>query len=224
MPLSNARHDILGQRRLTREHGEFVTLYRVMPCSCKRNQEGHPDPTCKVCGGSGRAYSLGEQVKGLIAGLNSQDKTLMVSGVAMPGDMTFSPDVTPMIPIHDYDVLRLRYGQPYEGDVLVRGQDDEMNYVPHAVLNVERHDPASGVRSYYEEGIDFTISDRTIVWLAGKGPASGQSYSVKYHAIYDWVAYPGVTMQRVKRGTSLGQRVLLRKRHLAGVKVIIPTL
>jgi hypothetical protein len=41
--------------------------------------------------------------------------------------------------------------------------------------------------------------------------------------MYDWVAYPGVTMHRIARGTSLGQRVLLRKRHLAGVKVIIPT-
>lgn len=223
MPLTNARHDILAQRRLTREHGEFVTLYRVMPCSCKGNPEGHPNPICLVCGGSGRAYGMAQDVKGLIAGLNSQDKTLLVSGVAMPGDMTFSPDVVPMIPIHDYDVLRLRYGQPYEGDVLVRGSDDDLNYLPAAILLVEQHDPTTGARTSYALDTDFTLSGLNLVWLDDHGPELGQSYTVKYSAYYDWVAYPGVTMHRIARGTSLGQRVLLRKRHLAGVKVIIPT-
>jgi hypothetical protein len=50
----------------------------------------------------------------------------------------------------------------------------------------------------------------------------GAAYAVRYDAIYDWVVYPGVTVQRIDRGAGLGQRVLLRKRHLAGVGAVLP--
>lgn len=224
MPLSNSLHDTQAQRRLTRELGEYITHYPVIVCSCAREQaDGHPLPTCQVCGGSGRAYGHGRRVRGLVAALNSADRALLASGLAMPGDMTFSPEVLPVgqLVISDYDVLRLSYGQSYEGDSLIRG-DDQLSYHPATIRQVEQHLSHSGGRVWYVEGADFTIEGRRVVWAAGRGPAMGDAYAVRYDAIYDWVVYPGVTVQRVDRGTGLGQRVLLRKRHLAGVSALLP--
>lgn len=221
MPLNATPHDLLAQRRLTQDHGEFVRHYRVLKCSCMSGPEDHPDPTCLVCGGSGRAYTAPTTIKGLIAGINASDKALLQSGLAMPGDMTFSPELYPGIRIHDYDVIRLRYGQAYEGDVIRRGEDT-LFYLPATIRNVERHDPETGTRTAYWQGIDFSLSGRLIVWASGAGPAAGQSYSVAYDAYFDWVVYPGVTLARIARNISLGQRVLLRKRHLAGFTVILP--
>lgn len=223
MPLSNSKHDLLAQRKLTAENGEVVTHYPVLPCAC-RGSVGQPVPTCQVCGGSGRAYHAGRSVKGLVAGLNAHDRALLSSGLAMPGDMTFSPDVRPAIPIHDYDVVRLGYGQPYEGDVLIRAASgpDRLAYEVAVVQAVEAHNPTTGVITIYTEGVDFTITGRRLSWLAGRGPATGAAYTVRYMARFDWVVYPGVTLQRMDRGTSLGQRVLLRKRHIADIPVHIP--
>lgn len=224
MPLSNSKHDLLAQRKLTAENGEHVTLFPVVPCSCRAGSSGHPLPTCKVCGGSGRAYHTAQRVKGLIGGITAQDKALLSSGLAMPGDLTFSPDVKPKIPIHDYDMIRLEYGQPYEGDVLTRmaSGPDRLVYLATAIQAVEQHNPASGAIVAYTEGDDFTVAGRLLSWQAGRGPAPGTAYTVRYMALYDWVVYPGVTLQRMDRGTSLGQRVLLRKRHLADVPANLP--
>jgi hypothetical protein len=224
MPLSNSLHDIPGQRRLTRELGEYVTHYPVLPCSCAREQpEGHPLPTCQVCGGSGRAYGHGRRVRGLVAALNSGDRTLLQSGLAMPGDMTFSPEVLPagQLVISDYDVIRLGYGQAYEGDTLIRGED-LLSYRPSLIRLVEQHNSSTGARIWFQRNLDYTIEGRRVVWAAGRGPAMGAAYAVRYDAIYDWVVYPGVTVQRIDRGAGLGQRVLLRKRHLAGVGAVLP--
>ena len=222
MPLSNAPHDLLLQRQLTAEHGEFVQLYQVLVCACKALscEEGRPDPTCKICAGSGRAYAQPITLKGIIAGINTQDRALLQAGLAMPADLTFTPDLTQRIPIHDYDVITLAYGEPYEGDALVRGTRDTLTYRPAQIRTIEAHNPQTGARTVYTSG--YTISGRTITWSAGAGPALGAAYTVAYNAFYEWVVYPGVTLQRVHRGANLGQRVLLRKRHLAGIPVILP--
>lgn len=226
MPLNNTRHNLITQRLLTRDEGEHVQHFAAMPCSCRISVGGGPDgkgeadPTCLVCGGTGRTYRAAQRIKGLIATISNQDKALLQAGLAMPGDLTFSPEVAPTIPIHDYDVIRLGYGMAYEGDVLLRGAD-RLAYLPARVLAVERHDPATGAATAYAEGVDYSISGQSLVWASGRGPATGAAYSVRYDAIFDWVVYPGVTLQRLHRSVSLGQRVLLRKRHLAGIQVMI---
>jgi len=221
MPLNNARHDLIGQRLLTKTHGEHVTLYQVVPCSCRGASGEHADPTCKVCGGSGRAYAAGTRIKGLVAALSSQDKTLLQAGLAMPGDLTFSPEVGNRLSIHDYDMIRLDYGLPHEGDVVERGVD-RLLYLPTSIASVDQHDPIVGTRTSYARGADYTVNGQTLAWVAGHGPQRGTAYSVKYDARFDWVVYPGVTLPRRARGTYLGQRVLLRKRHLAGITATIP--
>lgn len=220
MPINNSRHDVLAQRRLTRTHGEQVSLYRVTVCSCRGSSGEHADPTCAVCGGSGRAYAAGVPVIGLVATISNQDKSLLQSGLAMPADMTFSPDVGIETTIHDYDVIRLGYGLPHEGDVLTRGGDEELSYLPTQIQRVVRHDPVSGLTTEYPTG--WTVSGRTITWAPSTGPANGAHYTVVYLARFDWVVYPGVTLPRIKRGGYLGQRVLLRKRHLADIVANVP--
>lgn len=218
---NNTYHSQTLQRLLTRTQGEFVSHFIAIRCSCSPEGE-HPLATCLVCGGSGRAYERAEKrLKGIVAQINNQDKALLQSGMAMPGDLTFSPDVRPTIPLHDYDIVRLSYAQPYEGDLCTRGEDTTA-YVIGRVYVVEQHNPVTGERTRYTQGTDFTTNERQITWLDGRGPAEGDRYSIRYDAIYDWVVYPGVTMQRVQRSVSLGQRVLLRKRHLAGVIAVIP--
>lgn len=220
MPINNTRHDLILQRRLTRDHGEYVTHYPVLKCSCQQDGD-HPKPTCKVCLGSGRVYGSARTVKGLIAGISAQDKALLTAGIAMPGDMTFSPDLRSRVSIHDYDMIRLGYGQPFEGEIVTRGQDT-LSYAPANLTDVEFHNPVSGAVTRYTAPADFTVSGRQIAWVSGRGPAHGQRYSVRYYARYDWVVYPGVTLQREQRGTNLGQRVLLRKRHLSGIAANVP--
>lgn len=214
MALSNSPHDLLSQRRLTRDRGEYVTHFPMQPCSCTgTSDKGQPRPTCRVCAGTGRVYSTGRQLKGLVASINTQDKALLQAGLAMPGDMTFSPDVAPTIPLHDYDMVQLSYSFPYEGDIIVRGTDT-LRYSPAQITSVQQHNPHTGQVIIYSAA-EYHIDGMRLVWQSGHGPPSGTAYSVRYEAIIDWIVYPGVTLPRIDRGTGLGQRVLLRKRHLA---------
>jgi hypothetical protein len=220
MPLNNTRHSPEIQRRLDRDHGEYISHYPVIKCSCQADGE-HPKPTCKVCGGSGRVYGRMKRQKGLIGGITAQDKALLVAGIAMPGDLIFSPALGARTVLHDYDMVRLAYGLPHDGDLLTRG-NDRLLYLPTAIIAVERHNPFTGLTTSYLPGIHFTVSGRAITWAPDYGPAHGELYSVRYDALFDWVVYPGVTLPRIKRGHYLGQRVLLRKRHLAGIAALIP--
>ncbi len=220
MPLNNSHIDIVEQRRLTKKHGEHVQLYRAMLCSCKIDGEEN-DPNCRVCRGTGRVYQTPIAVKGIITEISSQDKALVQSGQVMPGDLIFTPDVKVRIPIHDLDVIRLRYGLPYEGDVIKRGAD-RLAYLPARIDTIEQHDSATGNRTAYASTA-YTLQGKKIVWEVGQGPAAGSYYSVKYSAIYDWVVHAAVTMERVIRKAHLGQRVAMRKRHLAQIEVwIVP--
>lgn len=226
MSLNNsAGYDLLDQRQLTAQHGEFVTVLPALPCSCRADEtpdEHAPDPMCRICHGTGRAYGQSQRVKGVVTGLTPQNKSLTIAGLVLPADLIFTPDPQPTLAVHDYDVIRLGYALPHEGDVLLRGVRDELDYLPGRVWSVVHHDAMQGTATSYTPDVDFTLDGRTLTWLAGHGPAPGMAYSVRYDAYFDWVVYPGLTLRRVKRGTSLGQAVLLRKRHLAGFRLYVP--
>jgi len=81
--------------------------------------------------------------------------------------------------------------------------------------------PALGTYTTYQEGVDFTVyrnrqdpgNGSIMSWLAGHGPALGAQYAVSYLAHYAFIAFAPPT-PRFERGTGLGERIILRKRHL----------
>lgn len=217
MPLNNSRHNLPLQRALTDLQGEYVKHYRAVVCSCQGENGRVAVPDCAVCEGTGLAYTdTFTLLRGVVAEVSKHDKQLLMAGIVMPGDMIFTPDLTVNTVIRDYDKVQLNYAIPYRGDLVNRGKD-KLRYTPTAIIACERHDPLTGATTIYTTPEDFTLSGRMIVWNTGAGPAVGESYSVTYDAIVDWIVYPQTTSMRASRGTTLGQKVLLKQRHVFNI-------
>jgi hypothetical protein len=74
-------------------------------------------------------------------------------------------------------------------------------------------DSTSGLVTDYLPNIDFVVTGRQLAWATGRGPAVGAFYSIKYAASLEWIAQVPPA-PRYERGTPLGQRVVLKLRHL----------
>ncbi len=139
-----------------------------------------------------------------------------MAGIVSLGDLVFSPQIGTTL--SDYDKVQLTWveGIPYEGELLIRGTSatDTTLYGIEAVpldgcITV---DPTTGTVTKYTPGVDFTFSSNVITW-ATNAPAAGSIYSLKYAALVDWIVLAPPQPRR-ERGTSLGQRVILRKKHI----------
>jgi hypothetical protein len=217
---NNSSFDARQQRRLINRRGDVVDWFQGRKCSC--SPDGDPsraNNNCRICRGLGYFYKDSKKVRGLVGSISSQ-KMLLESGIALPGDMVFSETFMPREVFSDFDMVRLtlQKGQPYEGDIIERGPGitDDLTYNATQVIDVYQNDPVAGItRSYIEnEDYTFTRGTQTIVWQASvRQPAPGSKYGVKYYAIFDWVVFAPPN-DRFERGTPLGNRVLLRKKHV----------
>jgi hypothetical protein len=230
MPFNNSRINLARQSEFIRQHGENLRYFLAVKCSCTMMQYGSnlPDanranPNCKACHGIGWIW----QDKGFITGLItnvSQNKDLLQSGVAAPGDLVLSPD--PRYTISDFDKIQMQWadGIPYEGQLVTRstGSTDTLNYAILDVISCIQTDPVTGNVTEFKKDIDFTINttnpSNTITWITGRGPVSGTVYSIKYKALVDWICFAPPQPRR-ERGTNLGQRVIMRKKHLVSFGV-----
>lgn len=219
MPLNNSTFDPRLQNSLFDTAGDYVDWFPGRRCSCTATLDANRgDSNCRVCRGLGYYYVTSSRILGLVTGINSQ-KQLLESAIALPGDMVFSQRMMDPTPLTDMDMIRLTWdGQPFEGELIVRsdGTTDTLLYPATTLISVAQSDPVSGIVTVYTEGPDFThaTNGTQLVWTnTGLIPAQASTYAVKYLAIFDWVVLTPPN-QRYERGTPLGNRVLLRKKHI----------
>lgn len=180
---------------------------------------------CEQCGGSGWFYRGAKVLKGLVTSVESgRNRQLLDSGYAVPGDAVFSPSLRAPA-LGDFDRITFCYPAPIsDGQTILRNAanisdnamlslglstvEDRLWYNPACVIWCEDQD---GI--VYTEGVDFTLAEKKITWGSTR-PADGKFYTLKYQAYLEWIVY-ATPMTRFDVNRTLGQRVLLRKLHVA---------
>jgi hypothetical protein len=169
---------------------------------------------CAACHGLGLLWIDSGYIKGLVTNIQ-QEKELLMAGIASMGDLVFSP--SPEYTLSDYDKIQLTWadGIPFEGELIQRGSGSTdqsmygiMSVPPDGCITV---DPTTGDITRYTPGTDFTFSDTAITWI-GNQPTANAYYSIKYQALIDWIVFAPPQPRR-ERGTNLGQKVILQKKH-----------
>jgi len=145
-------------------------------------------------------------------------------GYAVPGDCVFSPSLRAR-EVQDFDKVTLGYAAPVSGGQIIMRNSANLNDNALRSLglsNVEDRlwyqadcvtwcEDDEGV--LYTNGVDFSIDGKTLTWGDNR-PRDGQMYTIKYNAFLEWIVYAS-PMTRFDQGRTLGQRVLLRKVHIA---------
>lgn len=199
--------------RFTREEGEKVRHLIGMRCYCIR-PDGQPDPNCKDHENGGWLYRNEQPIVGLVTGVNFH-KDLMATGAFIPGDCVFSPQGN--YTVSEMDKIIFTWPEVYgPGEPLIRGKETADNLYYEAVKALYCVDEDKVV---YRQDVDFQFSGKTIIWNwtgksgQAKAPAAGKRYTIKYKAYIEWIAFvPPVV--RVSHGKDMGNKVMLRKRHL----------
>jgi len=223
MPLNNSKVSVNRQSEFIKRHGESVKYSQGMKCTCTLSQTGYvldpnrANPNCKACNGLGWVWLDKGKIIGMVTNI-SQHKELLQSGIASPGDLVFSPNIPQTL--SDYDRIQLTWkeGIPYEGELITRSDTSDTDTANYSILDVSECitvDPVTGDVAYYVKDTDFTIEGRSITWdvVGGSEPDPGTPYSIKYSALVDWIVFAPPQPRR-ERGTNLGQKVLLRKKHV----------
>lgn len=198
-----------------RTEGEQVEHRTGMRCWCM-GANGQLDPNCRQHDITGSVYDDPRTITGLFTDI-MQRKELASSGLFLPGDAIFSPLTGDEVA--EGDKITLLKPLPYgKGDALLRGNgtQDSLFYRAHSAIFCMDVD-----RVKYIEGTDFRIEDKAVVWnwegkpAEGKAPRIGVSYTIKYRAFIDWIAF-FPPMERFSGGEDIGAKVMLRKLHLLG--------
>jgi len=225
LPINNSSINIAAQNDFIRARGEWVHYFIGLKCPCtgavmmtgsNLSDPNRADINCQACGGLGWVWQDGGQILGIVEGI-MQQKELLLSGIAAPGDMVFTPDLR--YTLSDYDKIQLTWpeGIPFEGELITRGSGATDNAI-YGIMSVGPNgcitiDPKTGVVTTYALNVDFTYSGKVITWQGTHMPAMGSVYSLKYAALVDWICYAPPQPRR-ERGTNLGQRVVLKKKHV----------
>lgn len=241
MPLNNSSLVLNLERKFFTRHGERLFWYRGSWCSCAATEDGlgnelpyptpdQADPTCLVCGGSGYfVFGPATEIVGVVSKVNP-DIDLIPEGFNMDETLILSqqPDVSPRVSTLDLIVPEWPLGQTFMGQLIVRGTDsaDSLFYEASKVESVSQSNAATGAVVQYTDGTDYTVSGASITWI-GATPAVGTVYSIKYAPEFQYVCFVP-PMTRVERGTDIGQRVIMYKRHMlypnTVPNVVIPTI
>lgn len=224
MPINNSSYNLREVQDDIRASGEIVNYYQGMKCSCTLMQDGSnlPDanrarPDCAACKGLGILWIGPTQIRGLVTNIEQQ-KDLLMAGIVTPGDLIFSPALQNTLYENDKIQLTWSVGIPFSGELIQRGTGSTDTSM-YGIVSVPSEgcitvDPATGAITQYVPNVDFSYSGNVITWgLSDNQPSMGSIYSIKYSAVIDWIVfYP--PQLRYERGTNLGQRVILRKKHL----------
>jgi hypothetical protein len=228
--------DFARLEELIEARGDTVILETAVACTCRNGdlhsalilREGKPanqrSLSCPQCQGDGFLYRNARRVSGLITSLDpGRNRQLYEMGYAVPGDATFSPSLRAGV-VTDFDKITFCTPAPTnEGQVIRRGGhtfEDNVQYVTDLETNEDRLwyrpscaiwcEDSNGV--VYSQGADFVFENKKIQWT-GNQPDLGTLYTLKFTAYLEWVAY-STPFARVDRGRSLGQRVMIRKKHV----------
>lgn len=225
MPFNNSSIDIGGQQNFIQRHGEWLNYSTGMKCTCMNMMDGsnlpdanRADPTCEACKGLGWLWEPQDQILGMVSNI-TQQKDLIESGLVSPGDLVCSPQLD--ITLMDYDKIQIPWseGIPQEGQLIQRSDTnvDETFYPIMKVNDLITVDKSTGMVTHYTEGTDFTFDkehpSNQITWTGSNIPGWGLVFSIKYEALVDWIVFT-LPQPRKERGTNLGQRVMMRKKHV----------
>ncbi len=220
MPWTN---DAIRKRvaEMTRTYGDWVIWEQGLPCACRAASGLRMSAGCARCEGEGFVWVMPRKLKGIVMPARS-DRHLSTMGWLNPSDLIFSPD--PRHRIGDFDRITLLVPLPSEPEVITRGQafregvpglaptEDRIAYQAARPLYCARHDQPDDL---FVHGDAYVFSGKRIRWL--KPPPDGTVYVVKYEALTEWIAF-STPLDTIDRGKHLGQRVLLRKRHLTNLQ------
>ncbi len=203
-----------------RTYGDWVLWEQGAPCACRAASTLRMTAGCRKCDGEGFLWSGARKLKGIV--MSAQlDRRLSSMGWLTPGDLTFLPDSHARI--HDFDRITLLAPLPVEPEVLTRGQgardgitglaanEDRLAYRAARPIDCFLHDRSD---AHLIHGDTYVLDGKHLQWL--RAPPDGTVFVVIYEALTEWVAF-STPMETIDRGGSLGQRVLLRKRHLVNL-------
>ncbi len=229
--------DFAQLEELIQARGDDVIHETGVACPCRKDdayastvlQENKPATQrklhCPQCGGVGWLWRNAKVIKGLITSIESgRNRQLLEMGYAVPGDATFSPSLDAAT-LYDFDRITFLYPVPVgDGQIIMRNgarladngllplgleaNEDRLWYEAACVIWCEDENGR-----IYQQNTDFNVSGKTLTWTGGK-PRDGVFYTVKYNAYLEWIIYAS-PMTRFDRARTLGQRVLLRKVHVA---------
>jgi hypothetical protein len=234
---SSVDWDFNSLEEFIQRRGDDVIHETGVSCPCRASDpygstilQGNKPATqrrldCSQCGGVGWLYRDAKILKGLVVGVEAgKNRQLLEMGYAVPGDCTFSPSLN-ADQLLDFDRITFLYSIPVnDGQVILRNAanlsdnamlqtgldvlEDRLWYEADCVFWCEDED---GV--LYTQDADFSIEGKTLTWNTRR-PADGKFYTVKYNAFLEWIVY-ATPLTRFDRDRKLGQRVLLRKVHVA---------
>ncbi len=205
---------------INRTYGDWVIWEQGLPCACRAATALRMSAGCPRCSGEGFVWVQPEKLKGILMPTHS-DRRLATMGWLTPSDLTFSTDVHHRI--GDFDRVTLTVPLPAEPEVITRGQafcegvpglapeEDRLSYQAVTPIYCATHDRPS---EPFVHGDAFVFAGKAIRWL--KPPPQGTVYVIRYEALTEWLAFSS-PLETIDRGKHLGQRVLLRKRHLVNL-------
>lgn len=221
MPFQNSNAGFRRIERNMRRNAEVVQVYPANRCSCGLDinslASNRSDANCTICGGYGIYYLPPKTILGVVTGYdvrtNPQDMA-----VTQPGDLMLAPLPRSKVWINDFDKIVLpkwEDGEALDAELVLRGTGAS-DTVRHPIVKVDACSQVTAnpyTLTQYQLGTDFTVSGKTITWLANHGPLPGQAYALRYRTRLEWIAMLPPNA-RYLRGTNVGQRVLLRQREL----------
>jgi len=225
-----------GIEGLIGNRGVQVIHEMSMPCACittstTQGAVGSAKPGCTICNGKGYTYDDAVRMDGLLANLTFT-RNFVQLGWVKPGDLSFAPSLHARV-VSDFDKITLTTPVPVEPQIIVRGQESALTPRPAGQL-ADLEDlllweagREFALRIKDEDGKVYRNTDHRckgykIIWTPGAGPAVGKTYTIKYMAFMEYIAWT-TPVQRWDRDRSIGQRVMLRAAVVTqAVKQIIP--
>jgi len=210
--------DVLGDiSTVIGYQGYPAALYQAVLCPCGNSPGAAININCAACHGLGLLYPNPPVSLTVMVSDPSQQTDMMDQGygLAQEGELTAYPDPKgPRLSTFDLLMFPVTASFPTYSDSIERGtgSTDEADYNIAVAEGAWTVDPTTGVATAYTPGTDFTAAGKTITWGAN-APKTGQMYSLRYAAQFEWVAYDPPT-PRLVFGQDLGQIVTLRKRHV----------
>ncbi len=205
----------LWQSQAGGRFGYQAKVYKAVSCPCGNTPTSPNNINCLACGGYVVLYPDPALETTVLIPSVEQNLSLMQYGLMEDGDIVVSP-MPGTIHFDDFDLAILPFipGIPTFSETFQRGTTatDTSSY---RMVNVEGAwtvDSTTGTNTKYTPNQDFTFSGKTITWI-GNQPSAGQLYSIRYGALFEWVAF-NPPSPRYAFGQDLGQKAVLRKRHI----------
>lgn len=202
------------------KHGEKVNWFKGYLCPCGASGDAaRANANCTFCNGTGTRYDAPKELIGIVTGVQ-KEKSLLEAGIALPGDLLLGLGPFEKNLLSSNDLIEMsnwKRGQPFEGELIQRspeGPTDTLLYRAKEIFRCFSIDTNTQTETIYQNGTDFTVSGNVLTWIDGQSQPPAESiYSINYSALFSYCVFLP-PQDRYEGGVNLGQKVLLRLRHL----------